>query len=161
MNTVWWTVRNIYCIMYPCSKGVALIFHACPAPINQLYRRFWFHEHQHPIKFSDDVTNALTTMGIRYRQLETKTPFDLTDCFEDDFQLPHQKHILDFLTHTKLNRYPPTIRKTCVEYLSSIATGKPQEYSLVRVGAVIDISKDWQTLNSLWLLPILMSWMNN
>ena len=128
--------------MYPCSKGVGMIFQACPAPINQLYRRFWFHEHQHPIKFSDDVTDVLTRMGIRYCTQKMNSTFDLTDCFADDFQFPHQRHILDFLAHTKLNQYPPIIGKTCVEYLSSIATGKPKKYSLLRVAAVIDISKD-------------------
>ena len=123
-------------------QGVGLIFQGCLSTFNQLYRRFWFHEHQHPIKFCDDVTSTLAKMGIRYHAQEIRSSLDLTDCFADDFQLPHQRHLLDFLTHTKLNLYPPIIGRTCIEYLSSIATGKPENYSLTRVTAVIDISKD-------------------
>ena len=81
-------------------------------------------------------------MDVKYCTQEMTATFDLADCFADNFQLPHQRHILDFLTHTKLNRYPPNVEKTCIEYLSSIATEKPKNYSLTYVTAVIDISKD-------------------
>ena len=129
-------------MLYTCIhvlEGVALIVHACRTPLNQLYRRFWLHERQRPIKFSDD---GLSRMDVRYCTQEMKATFDLADRFAHNFQLPYQRHILDFLTHTKLNCYSSIVEKTCIEYLSSVATGKPKNYSLTKVTAVIDISKD-------------------
>ena len=55
---------------------------------------------------------------------------DLTDCFKNEFKEPHHKYLLDFFTHTRLDRYPPAVAQTCIDYLSSVAIGKPEEYKV-------------------------------
>ena len=66
---------------------------------------------------------------------------DLTDCFKNEFKEPRHKYLLDFLTHTRMDRYPPAVTQTCIDYLSSVAIGKPEEYK-VPCNAVIIMSRN-------------------
>ena len=109
--------------------------------------RFWLHEHGWPYKLSDSVTDSLDTLGIEYK---TESPIyaeiDCTDCFRDEFQKPHQKFILDFMTHTKLERYPPEISRLCIEYLASVAIGKPKQY-LIQCSSAFIVCKNAVSLH--------------
>ena len=107
------------------------------SPTNQLYSRFWLHEHQWPLKFSDSVIETLDNLGIKYEMDLIEGENDLTECFKDGFQKPHQKHILEFITHTRMDCYPPAVAQTCIDYLSSVAKGKPKEHKIPRVTAFI------------------------
>ena len=93
-----------------------------------LYRRFWLHEHQWPLKFSDSVIESLATLGEKYTVELVEGFTDLTDCFKNDFKEPRHKYVLDFATHTRMDRYPPDVAQTCIDYLSSVAVGKPELY---------------------------------
>ena len=72
----------------------------------------------------------LDKLGIKYKVEMIKGEVDFTEYFRDEFQKSNQKHILDFATHTKIERYPPAVSQTCMDYLASIATGKPKKYIL-------------------------------
>ena len=90
--------------------------------------RFWLHEHGWPIKLSDVTAESLDDMGIKYKTEVICAEIDYTECFRDGFQKPHQKFFLDFMTHTRLERYPPEISQLCIEYFASVAIGKPKQY---------------------------------
>ena len=104
---------------------------------SQLYSRFWFHEHRWPLKLSDSVIETLDKLGIKYEVDMIEGENDLTECFKDGFQKPHQKYVLDFITHAKMDRYPTAVVQTCIDYLSSVANGKPEQYRVPRVTAFI------------------------
>jgi hypothetical protein len=90
---------------------------------------FWLHEHGWPLKLSDAVTaEGLDAVGIKYTTEVLYVELDLTECFRDGFQNPHQKALLDFLTHTSLERYPPTVSQICIDYLGSVSIGQPEKY---------------------------------
>ena len=99
--------------------------------------RFWLHERGWPLKLSDSVTNNLDTLGIEYKTESIYAEMDFTDCFKDEFQKPHQKFFLDFMTHTKLECYPPEISQLCIKYLASISIGKPKQYLIPYSSAFI------------------------
>ena len=80
------------------------------------------------MKFSDIATDTLDTLGIEYTIELIDGELDFTECFRDGFQKPHQKFLLDFMTHTKTEQYPLEISKLCVEFLASAAMGKPEQY---------------------------------
>ena len=61
---------------------------------------------------------------------------DLTECFKNHFKEPRHMYVLDFLTHTKMDRYPAIIQ-TSIDYLSSVARGKPEQYKVPRTTAII------------------------
>ena len=90
--------------------------------------QFWLHEHGWPYKLSDSVTDNLDALGIEYKTESIYAEMDCTDCFRDEFQKPHQKAFLNFMIHTKLECYPPEISQLCIEYLASVAIGKPKQY---------------------------------
>ena len=92
------------------------------------YCRFWLHEHGWPMKLSDVATETLDTLGIEYKTDVIDGELDLTECFRDGFQKPHQKLFLDFIFHTRLECYPLEISQLCVEFLTSVAVGKPDQY---------------------------------
>ena len=107
---------------------------------SQLYRRFWYHKHKWPQQTSDSITESLDlAQGLKYEVEMVEGDFDVTESFKDGFTKPHQKHILDYLTHTKVDRYPPAVSQTCVDYLSSVAKGRPEEYRVPRTIMVIVI----------------------
>ena len=98
------------------------------SPKTQLFHRFYLHEHGWPQKFSDIAMETLDSLGIEYTMESIDGELDFTECFRDQFQKPHQRFLLDFMTHTKTERYPPEISQLCVEFLSSAAIGKPDRY---------------------------------
>ena len=111
------------------NAGCMLIVTLAPDyPALKIMYHFWLHEHGWPMKLSGSVTDNLNTLGVKYKTESIYAEMDCTDCFRDEFQKPYQKALLDFMIHTKLERYPPEISQLCIEYLASIATGKPKQY---------------------------------
>lgn len=76
-------------------------------------------------------------MGIKHDMEIVPGDIDLTESFKDGFTKSHQKCMLEFLTHTKTDRYPPAVAQACVDYLSSVAVGKPERYMVPRTTAII------------------------
>ena len=91
-------------------------------------RRFWQHEHGWPMRFSDVVMDNLRILGIEFETELIDAELDLTQCFRDGFQKPHQRFLLDFITQTKVDHYPTAVFQLCVEYLRTEAIGKPDKY---------------------------------
>jgi hypothetical protein len=90
---------------------------------------FWLHEHGWPLKLSDAVTEeGLDALGIKYTTEVIYAELDVTESFRDGFQKPHQKAFFGFLTHTRLERYPPTVSQLCIDYFDSIAIGQPEKH---------------------------------
>ena len=126
--------------MYACitCTGHILIAIAKPhSPNSELYRRFWLHEHKWPLKFSDSIIESLNTLDETYEIESIEGDSNLTDCFKNDFKEPRHKYLLDFTTHTRMDRYPPAVTQTCIDYLSSVATGKPEQYKVPCTTTVI------------------------
>ena len=103
----------------------------------KIMTHFWLHEHGWPLKLSDSVTDNLNTLGIEYKTESIDEEMDCTDSFRDEFQKPYQKAFLDFMIHTKLERYPPEISQLCIECLASVAVGKPKQYLIPLSSAFI------------------------
>ena len=80
------------------------------------------------MKFSDVATDTLDAMGVKYTTEMIDGELDFTECLLDRFQKPHQRFLLDFMTYTKTERYPVEISWLCVEFLASVAIGKPDHY---------------------------------
>ena len=54
------------------------------------------------MKLSDVATESLDALGIEYKTDVIDGELDLTECFRDGFQKPHQKLFLDFNFRTRL-----------------------------------------------------------
>ena len=107
------------------------------SPKTQLFSRFWLHEHKWAMSFADSVVRVLSSQTKKF-DMETIIGFeDFTECFKDDFEKPAHKKLLGFLTHTDIEQYPPAVVKTCIDYLASVAEGKPREYKLQRATSII------------------------
>ena len=100
------------------------------SPRTKLCRRFWMHENGWPITLLDKVVETLNELGIHYESQLIDGELNLTSHFRDGFKKPHQRFLLDFLTYTKLQRYPEEISQACIDYLESVAVGKPECYTI-------------------------------
>ena len=80
------------------------------------------------MKLDDSVMESLSELGIPYKVEFVPGELDFTESFKDDFQKPKHKFLLDFVAHTKLIRYPPEIGKLCIDFIASVAVGKPDRY---------------------------------
>ena len=86
---------------------------------------------------SPSIRECLKKMGVTItRDFTNTTRMDLTECFKDDFQLPHHKHILSFLAQCNLELYPEAVSQLVKEYLRAVAEGQPDR---VLVGNANDI----------------------
>ena len=75
---------------------------------------------------SPEIRQCLKNMGVTItRDFTNPTRLDLTEYFKDDFQLPHQRHILGFLAHCNLELYPEAVSQLVKEHLKAIAVGQP------------------------------------
>ena len=108
-------------------KGELIIVSAIEDERNQLVSRFWKHEHKRPFWLSRYTLDALNSLQLKYKLYESETVLDLTSCFVNNFEKPHDL-ILGFLTQTRFWRYPTVVKETCIQYLEAIAVGKPKEY---------------------------------
>lgn len=120
---------------------ILILLSSSKFPCYELSKRFWLHEQKLPLNFSESALENLDKLGIKYKVEMIGGEFDLTECFRDEFQKPYQKCILEFITHTKIERYPPTVSHTCMDYLTSIANGngKPKQYTMPFAVALIVI----------------------
>ena len=81
--------------------------------------------------FPERVVENLDSLSISYDTHLIDGELDLTRSFQERFEKPHQAFLLDFMTHTKMARYPAEIRKTCIDYLALAAVGKPERYTML------------------------------
>ena len=95
------------------------------------------YENMWPLKLSDFILCGLDHLGIKYEVSSVEGANDMTESFKDNFQQPRHKYLLDFVTHTKMDRYPPVVAQTCIDYLSSVAQGKPEQYKVPRMTFII------------------------
>ena len=133
--------NNIPMLVISCTRlsvgHTLIVITKSQSPNSELYWRFWLHEHKWPLKFSDSVIESLNTLGEKYEVELVEGYIDLADCFKNDFKEPQYKYVLDFATHTRMDRYPTAITQTCIDYLLSAAIGKPEQYKVSRTSAVI------------------------
>ena len=79
------------------------------------------------MNFPNTATDTLDAMGqVEYTTEMIDGELDFTECIMDRFQKPHQRFLLNFMTHTKIERYPVEISQLCVEFLTSAAIGRPR-----------------------------------
>ena len=116
------------CVCVNIIGSVFVIMTTPDSPKTQLFRRFWQHEHGWPMRFPDAAADDLRILGIEFETELIDGELDFTQCFRDGFQKPHQRFFLDFMTHTRMDRYPTAISQLCVEYLHTAAIGKPDKY---------------------------------
>ena len=117
--------------------GLLVIIHANEKISAELLHRFWNHTHKSQLWFTPSIIQALDNLGASYTRDSVDGVLDLTSCFMGGFQQPKQKQVLDFLAHAKMSCYPPAIAETCIEYLSSIAYGKPEKFLIAHRADVI------------------------
>lgn len=114
-----------------------IIVTAAQNPINELFRRFWFHENKCNVNFAHNVSDNLMQLNIPYKEEEIICNLDFTKCFMNGFQDQRDMWILDFVTHSMLSKYPLPVQETCIQYISSIAQGKPDKYIVERNAQII------------------------
>ena len=78
--------------------------------------------------FPESIFENLNNLGIHYESQLIDGELDLTECFKEGFKEPHQRFLLDFIAHTKLQRYPEEFSQVCIDYTESVAVGKPEHY---------------------------------
>ena len=125
------------CVLFLSAGHTLIVLTKSHSPTSHLYRRFWLHEHKWPLQFSDSVIESLNNLGEKYEVDLVEGCMDLTDCFKNEFKEPRHKYILDFLTHARMDRYPPAVAQTCIDYLSSVAIGKPEHYKVLCNAVII------------------------
>lgn len=98
-----------------------LIINGHAEPFNELMRRFWFHQTGTRFNLTPSVLSVLDSMKSNYSVTSHKVDIDLSHCINNNFQLPGQHHVLNFICQTKLKCYPSQVQDECIAYFNAIA----------------------------------------
>ena len=121
--------------------GCLMIVSAHRYPLNEICHRFWLQENKRPLWYTHDIKNVLEEMGIAYHLRASSGPIDISNLFRSDFQ---DLYLLNFLAHTKLDRYPPIIAQKCIDYFYSIAECKPETYVLTQEADIFYVTMQYK-----------------
>ena len=102
-------------------------------PMSELSKRFFEHKRKCPMKVFEDVVENLDKLGIDYKIELIDGELDLTECFRNEFQKPHQKSLLNFIASTNLSNYPDAVTKLCKDYLKSMCKRNLRDQYVVPV----------------------------
>ena len=127
----------LYAMKHLKPSGYLIIVNDHRYPLSELYDRFWLHEHKKSLWFSDSIIEILDKMGIEYHLEVSQGPCDVTHCFKRGFKSPSDRYFLGHMSHTKMRKQPPMVVQKCIDYISSIAEGKPETFVLMEVSDVI------------------------
>ena len=76
-------------------------------------------------------------MEVTYTmETPSKLPLDMTQCFKEEFNSPSHRIVVDFISQTKMAQYPASVFQVSIDYLYSIAEGKPDQ-------VVVDHAVQW------------------
>ena len=90
-------------------------------PDLELFQRFWCKQFNFDVCFRAKLTSILDEMSISYSEETFLYEVDLTECFQNNFEKPHHKCILDIFTQVDTFAYPKSIFQICMDYLRCIA----------------------------------------
>ena len=90
----------------------------------EIMDHFWSHESHTKFNFAPSVISVLDSMKYKYTVTSSKYTLDISQCIKDNFQLPHQRQLLDFLCQTKLKQYPTEVLEECIAYFVAIVDDK-------------------------------------
>ena len=111
------------------ETGSVLIVSGNRTPyIRYLTKLFFEKEYNFPYRLSEDLLSELDEMGVKYQAESLKKGvFNLGRCFTEGFSSNFSKDVLDFLTKTRLTRYPEEVTKAVVEYIQAICRKSPDK----------------------------------
>ena len=122
------------------SIGQLVIVCAPRSELSELAVRFWKHEYKRPYHLAPTVTGVLDKMEVTYTvEVPGKLPFDMTECFKEEFKDPAHRKLVEFTAQTKMAQYPASVFQVSVDYLYSIAEGKPDQ-------VIIDHAVQWMVV---------------
>ena len=82
-------------------SGELIIISTSRQSFEELITRFWSHQRKHDLYTSETVTATLTKLGIKHTVDKAPVTFDLTKCFDEDFDSTSSSLILDHLVFTR------------------------------------------------------------
>ena len=110
------------------ETGSVLIVSGNCTPQRSLTKLFFEKEYNVSCRLSEDLLSELDEMGVKYQaECLMKGVFNLSCCFTEGFSSSFSKDVLDFLTQTRLTRYPEEVTKVVVEYIQAICRKSPDK----------------------------------
>ena len=82
-------------------SGELIVISTSRQSFEELITRFWSHQRKHSLYTSENVTEMLSKLGIKYMVEKAPVTFDLTNCFAEDFSSDSSSLILDHLVFTR------------------------------------------------------------
>ena len=82
-------------------SGELIIISSSRQSFEELITRFWSHQRKHELYTSESVTATLSKLGIKHTVDKAPVTFDLTECFDDNFNSSSSLLILDHLVFTR------------------------------------------------------------
>ena len=109
------------------TRSVLIVSGNC-TPQRSLTKLFFEKEYNVSCRLSEDLLSELDEMGVKYQaECLKKGVFNLSRCFTEGFSSSFSKDVLDFLTQTRLTRYPEEVTKVVVEYIQAICRKSPDK----------------------------------
>ena len=112
------------------SEGKCVAIVSPPNLHTNLVTPFKKHEGRPDVQTMDNAVKALEDSGIAYQLQDLCTKLYLSSCFKDEWNSDISRFVLDFISGTKMSKYPDNIPKLCISYLMTATADGPEEFVL-------------------------------
>ena len=89
---------------------------------------FFNREMKLPHRFAADLVKELKTMGLNYTEVVLPGELNVAPYVKEKFSSRSGRNVLNFICHTKLERYPPEVTALCIEYFTDLYKGGEKKF---------------------------------
>lgn len=108
-------------------EGELIVVSSSRQSVDELIARFWKHQRHYDLCTTENVKDMLQKMGMKYSVSQLPVTFDLSQCFNENFESINSRRILDHIVQVNMDEYSPAVSEACTEYLEAIAVGPPEK----------------------------------
>ena len=89
---------------------------------------FFDREMKFPYRFAADLVKELNTMGSKNTEVVLPGQLNMAPYVNEKFSTRSGRKVLNFVCHTKLERYPPEVTELCIEYFTDLYKGGERKF---------------------------------
>ena len=97
---------------------------------------FFDREMNFKYRFAADLVEELNKLGVKYTEVVLPGEFNVAPYVKEKFSSRSGRNVLNFICHTKLERYPPEVTELCIEYFTDLYKGGRKQFKFDATTAI-------------------------
>ena len=97
---------------------------------------FFDREMKFPYRQAAGLVGELNKLGLKYTEVVLPGEFNVAPYVKENFSSRSGRNVLNFICHTKLERYPPEVTELCIEYFADLYKGGKKKFKFDATTAI-------------------------